>query len=103
MNATMAVSAALAVLAAATAVREQQGGEEPLTVRAVRFYSPASATTTIEGVCEVRLSALLGGLGQTVRYRVEVAVLDSAGLELQRSDWSREVPLGTHTFAGTAY
>ena len=51
MNATMAVSAALAVLAAATAVREQQGGEEPLTVRAVRFYSPASATTTIEGVC----------------------------------------------------
>lgn len=80
------VAAALLLAAA-----PQQGGDEPLTGRAVRFYSPASSTTTIEGVCEVRLAALLRGVGQVGRYRVDVSVLDSAGLELQRSDWSREV------------
>lgn len=70
-----------------------QGGDEPLTLRAVRFFSPASATTTIEGVCEVRLGAFAPGSAQTVRYRVEVAVADSTGLQLQNSDWSREVPV----------
>ncbi len=69
----------------------QQGGDEPLTVSAVRFYRPASATTTIEGVCELRLSALASA-GSAVRYRFEVAVFDSAGLELQRDGWGREVP-----------
>jgi sulfur carrier protein ThiS len=58
----------------------------------VRFYSPASATTTIEGVCELRLGALGAGVGAAVRYRLEVAVFDSAGLELQRNEWQREVP-----------
>ena len=70
----------------------QQGGGEPLTVNAVRFYQPGSGTTTIEGVCELRLSALASGAGQQVRYRFEVAVLDSTGLELQRNGWAREVP-----------
>jgi len=84
--------AALAWLAGTGATR-QQGGDEPLTVRAVRFFQPASGTTTIEGVCELRLSALAPGAGQqTVRYRFEVVVSDSAGLELQRNGWPREVP-----------
>ncbi len=68
----------------------QNGGDEPLTVSAARFYSPASGTTTIEGVCELRLSALASGTGD-VRYRLEVAVLDSTGLELQRNGWDRVV------------
>lgn len=70
----------------------QQGGEQPLTVNAVRFYRPASGTTTIEGVCELRLSALASAVAQAVRYRFEVVVFDSAGLELQRNGWAREVP-----------
>jgi GWxTD domain-containing protein len=93
MRRILAVPAAVMVFALAAAPgREQQGGEEPLTVRAMRFYRPLSATTTIEGVCEVRLPALLGGVGQAARYQVEIAVLDSTGLELQRSERSREVP-----------
>ena len=87
---TMVAPAAL--LLSAALVAATQNGEEPLTVSAIRFYQPASATTTIEGVCEVRLPALLRGAAQASRYRVEVAVLDSAGLELQHSDWTREVP-----------
>jgi GWxTD domain-containing protein len=82
--------AAAAVVAAVAAAR--QGGDEPLAVSAVRFYSPSSATTTIEGVCELHLGAMASGAASTVRYRVEVSVLDSAGLELQKSDWAREVP-----------
>jgi len=70
----------------------QQGGEEPLTVTAVRFFQPGSGTTTIDGVCELRLSALASGVAPTIRYRFEVAVSDSAGLELQRNGWAREVP-----------
>jgi len=69
----------------------QNGGDEPLTVSAARFYQPGSGTTTIEGVCELRLSALVSGTGD-VRYRFEVAVLDSTGLELQRNGWARVVP-----------
>jgi len=83
---------AAVAMAAATAAASRQGGPEPLTVSAVRFYSPTSATTTIEGVCELRLGALASGATPTVRYRMEVAVLDSAGLELQKSGWLREVP-----------
>ena len=77
-----------------------QSGGQPLTVSAVRFYSPASATTTIEGVCEVRLGAVASGVSQTVRYRVEVAVSDTTGLELQRSEWTREVPGAVARAAG---
>lgn len=83
---------AVLVLAAAAPSRQQQGGDEPLTVSAVRFWSPGSATTTIEGVCEVRVGALAQGVAPTVRFRMEVAVRDSAGLELQRSEWTRELP-----------
>lgn len=74
-----------------TAGVSQQGGEQALTVNAVRFYSAGSQATTIEALAEVRPALLNPGSG-SVRYRVEVAVQDSAGLELQRSDWSRDVP-----------
>jgi GWxTD domain-containing protein len=92
----------LAVVAtvAATAAASRQSGPEPLTVSAVRFYTPSSATTTIEGVCELRLGALASGAAPTVRYRMEVSVLDSAGLELQKSDWAREVPVAVARVRG---
>jgi GWxTD domain-containing protein len=80
------------LLAAGAGATGQQGGDQPLMVRAVRFYQPAGGTTTIEGVCEVRLSALAPVPGQAVRYRFEVAVADSTGLELQRQGWARTVP-----------
>jgi GWxTD domain-containing protein len=85
------VLAAAALVAAAAPAGRQSGGE-PLTVSAVRFYSPAHATTTIEAVCELRLSAMASGEAGPVRYSVEVSVRDSTGLELQRSSWSREFP-----------
>jgi len=69
-----------------------QGGDEPLAVSVVRFYQPASGATTIDGVCELRLSALGSGDSRPLRYRFEVAVSDSAGLELRREGWTREVP-----------
>jgi len=89
--------AALALVASAAG---GQGGEEPLTVRAVRFYSPARATTTIEGVCELRLDALGAPTGSVVRYRVEVSIRDSTGLELQQGGWSREVPAAVARMSG---
>ena len=88
----MAPAVAALILATGAGAIGQQGGEEPLTVIAVRFFQPASGTTTIEGVCELRLSALASGVAPAVRYRFEVAVSDSAGLELQRNGWAREVP-----------
>lgn len=69
------------------------GQDAPITVTALRFYSPASGTTTIEGVSELSLGAMFGSAqAGSARYRFTVAVLDSAGLELQRGEWSREVP-----------
>ena len=99
MNVMWAAGAAALVMAVAPT--GQQGGEEPLTVGALRFYRPASATTTIEGVCEVRLPVLLRGMGQGGRYRFEVSVVDTAGLELQRSDWMRDVPAVARTRGAT--
>ena len=92
--------AALAALGVALGAGTVQQQDEVLSVRAVRFFSPASATTTIEGLVEVRLTALLRGVGQTGRYGVEVAVLDSAGLVLQHQDWQREVPATLARAAG---
>jgi GWxTD domain-containing protein len=86
------ISAGAALVMAAVPA-DGQGGSEPLTVVAVRFYSPARGTTTIDGVCELHLDAVASGPGPTVRYRVEVSVRDSTGLELQRNGWTREVPV----------
>jgi len=87
----VAPAIAALILATGAGSTRQQGGEEPLTVTAVRFWQPGSGTTTIDGVCELRLSALASGVAPAVRYRFEVAVSDSAGLELQRNGWAREV------------
>jgi GWxTD domain-containing protein len=92
MKTTLRALAASAALVTAAAAPLRQGADEALRVGTVRFFQAGSATTTIEGVCEVRLPALLRGVAQVSRYRVEIAVLDSAGLELQHSDWTREVP-----------
>lgn len=86
------VPAAGALAALMGGAASRQRGEPPLTVSAIRFYQPASGTTTIEGVCEFRLAALWPGVAPVMRYRVEVGVLDSAGLELHRASWSRELP-----------
>jgi GWxTD domain-containing protein len=88
------VAPAIAALLLATGAGAggQQGGDQPLTVQTVRFYRPASGTTTIEGVCELRLSALVSRVAEAVRYQFEVAVSDSTGLELQRNGWARDVP-----------
>ena len=93
----MVPGVALLVAAAGTG---GQGGDQPLTVSVVRFYSPAHATTTIEGVCEVRLDALGPGTGPAVRYRFEVSFQDSTGLELQHSGWTREVPAAVARTSG---
>jgi len=77
-----------------------QGGGQPLTINAVRFFSPASGTTTIEVVGELALGAVSPGANQTVHYRVAVAVQDSTGLELQHSGWSRDVPVAVATARG---
>ena len=96
------VWAALAAVAvpATLATASRQGGPAPLTVSAVRFYSPSSATTTIEGVCELRLAALASTATAAVHYHVEIAVADSAGLELRRSSFEREVPTAIAKAAG---
>lgn len=99
MNTMWAAGVAALVLAAAPT--GQQGGDQPLTVGTIRFYRPASATTTIEGVCEVRLPVLLRSAAQGGRYRFEVSVLDTAGLELQKSDWMRDVPPVARTRGAT--
>jgi GWxTD domain-containing protein len=84
--------AAVGLVAAGPPARGQGGEPQLLAVKAIRFYSPASATTTIEVVCELGLGAMVSGPTQAVHYRVAVSVRDTTGLELQRSDWSREVP-----------
>jgi len=82
----------VAALCMAASVGGRQSGEQPLTVSAVRFYSPARGTTTIEGVCELRLEALSEGTGPMLRYRVVISVRDSTGLELQQLTETDSVP-----------
>ena len=79
-----------------------QGGGQPLSVSALRFYSPASGTTTIEVVCELGLGAVASGGSQTVRYGIAVSVRDSTGLELEHSQWSRAFPRAVATTAGAS-
>ena len=86
----MTVAGVFAGLLSGAAV---QGGQSDstLTARPVRFYSPSTGSTVIEGTSEIQLNGL-AGTGPTTRYRVEVAIADSAGLELVRNGWLREVP-----------
>lgn len=89
-----------AALSVAASPRGGQGGDEPLTVGAVRFYSPARGTTTIEGVCELRLAAVASGPGPMAHYQVVVAVRDSTGLELGGKSWSDSVPVAVARMPG---
>ena len=90
----------LAALLMAASATGERGGEQPMTVRAVRFYSPARETTTIEGVCELRLGAVASGTGAVVRYRLEVSIRDTTGQELMQDGWSREVPAAVARASG---
>ncbi|HXY69002.1 MAG TPA: GWxTD domain-containing protein [Gemmatimonadales bacterium] len=90
----------LAALLMGAGATGEQGSPEPLAIRVVRFYSPARGTTTIEGVCELKLAAVAVASAPVARYRVEVSIRDSTGLELQHSDWAREVPAATARTSG---
>jgi GWxTD domain-containing protein len=70
----------------------RQSGDSAVAVRAVRFYRPASAVTRVEGVVGVRLAAFADAARPDVRYRLEVSVRDSTGLELQHGQIDRVVP-----------
>lgn len=72
-----------------------------LTVSTARFYAPRSGSTTIEGVVEVDLATVFASARQATRYRFEVQVSDSTGLDLLRSQWSREVPITARRGATT--
>ena len=88
-------------LAALLGFAAPQGGmDSAVTVRPIRFFSRASANTVIEGTSEIRLSALAAPSAPTTRYRVDVAIADSNGLELYRSDWTRELPTEAARAAG---
>ena len=92
--------AGLAVLLGAMA---QQGGTDTaVTVKPIRFFSRASGSTVIEGTSEIRLAGLAAPSEATTRYRVDVAIADSSGLELYRSDWTRELPTEAARAAGTS-
>ena len=69
----------------------QGGSDSTLTARPVRFFSLSSGSTVIEGTSEIQLNGLAAA-GPTTRYRLEVAIADSAGLELVRNSWTRELP-----------
>jgi GWxTD domain-containing protein len=91
----------LATVAALLGATAQQGGaDSSVTVRPIRFYSRVSGSTVIEGTSEIRLAGLASPAGPTTRYRVEVAIADSNGLELYRSDWTRELPTEAARTAG---
>lgn len=95
---------ALAAVRPSGAARAQVvpgGADSSVMVRAVRFYSPGTGGTLVEGIAEVRPAALGGG-SAPVRYRVEVAVADSSGMELNRSGWDREVPAAVARMAGAS-
>ncbi|MDP3773198.1 MAG: GWxTD domain-containing protein [Gemmatimonadales bacterium] len=91
MRSFLAVLAVAVAALGSTAAGAQRSSDEPLAVSVVRFYQPARAASTIEGVCEVRLGAMAEGVTTMVRYHLEISVRDSAGLELHRSGWDRVV------------
>ncbi len=97
---TRLLLAGLAALLGATA--QQGGADSSLAVRPIRFFSRVSGSTVIEGTSEIRLAGLAAPAAATTRYRVEVAIADSNGLELFRSDWTRELPTEAARAAGAS-
>ncbi len=78
----------------------QGGSDSAVAVRPVRFFSPGTGSTVIEGTSEIRLNGLASASGTTTRYRVEIQVADSSGLELVRNEWTRELPTDAARAAG---
>jgi GWxTD domain-containing protein len=97
MMTTVAVWAAAALLGAAA---RQLPVDSAVTVRPVRFFSPGTGSTVIEGTSEIRLIGLAAPSAPTTRYRVEIVIADSSGLELVRNDWTRELPTEAARAAG---
>lgn len=88
---SVGMAVALALFGAATMASQT---ERVLTLKTARFYAPQAGSTTIEGVCEISLPELFSGMSQAVRYRFEVRLTDSTGLELLNTGWDRDVPSG---------
>lgn len=91
---------AVAVAALLGAPAGQGGSDSAVTVRPVRFFSPGTGGTVIEGTCEIPLNGLAAATAPTTRYRVEIAIADSSGLELFRSEWTRELPTAAARTSG---
>jgi GWxTD domain-containing protein len=97
------VIVALAALLPGGAAMAQRSATPPVAVHVIRFFHPASGSTTVEGLLEVPLSSLGAAAGAAVtRYRVEVSVQDSAGLTLHQSEWERELPASIAREEGAA-
>ena len=67
------VAWAIVLLGGAT---HQGGSDSTLAVRPVRFFSPGTGSTIIEGTSEIPLHALAAANDPTTRYRVEITVAD---------------------------
>ena len=78
------------------------GVDSVVAVRPVRFFSPATGSTIVEGTSEIPLHALAASSAATTRYRVEISVADSSGLQLMQSGWSRELPTSAAQAAGAS-
>ncbi len=86
------VAAAAALMVVPGAAGPQEGPGAALTVRPLRFFAASGGGTMVEGLVELRLGSLAATRAGPARYRVEIAVTDSAGLELMRDGWARDVP-----------
>ena len=71
-----------------------QGQVPAISVAATRFYRPGDGSTVFEVLAEVRLRAVTSAVAHegAARYRVEIAVRDSAGTVLTSGGLDREVP-----------
>ncbi len=99
----MMTTVAACVVAALFGAAARQGPvDSAVTLRPVRFYSPGTGSTVFEGTSEIRLIGLAATSAPTTRYRVEIVIADSSGLELVRNDWPREFPTEAARAAGAA-
>jgi GWxTD domain-containing protein len=97
MRTLLVLGAAVVPLASQTAGQVR----DAITVRPVRFYSLSTGTTLIEGVGAIPLEGMPASAGE-VRFRIEVTVSDSAGMELIRSGWDRSVPAAVTGVSGAS-
>src|SRR5262245_22049384 len=86
---TAVVAAALAVQPAASAAAQN------LEIGLARAYRSAGRQTVVDGFCRVpfgALDSLTHGLNAAAVYRIEIAVRDSAHLQLVQQSWTRSIP-----------